>query len=69
MDCKNFDVLDDKCKGCLSGGTSVNPKEQECYEEPKMKMAVVGHGQPSIARQLITFAGLINGLSGYDNEK
>ena len=66
MDCKNFDVHDDKCKGCLSGGTSVNPKEQKCYEEP-IKIAVVG--QPSIAKQLITFSGLINGLSGYDNEK
>lgn len=34
MDCANFDALDDKCKGCLSGGTSVDPKEQECYEIP-----------------------------------
>lgn len=32
MNCKNFDALDDMCKGCLSGGTTVNPKEQECYE-------------------------------------
>lgn len=37
MDCKNFDPLSDMCKGCLSGGTSVNPKERDCYEEPEMK--------------------------------
>lgn len=67
MDCKNFDALDDKCKGCLSGGTSVDPKEQECYEEP-IKMAAIGHGRQSVARQLLTFAGLVNGLYGYDNE-
>lgn len=68
MDCKNFDAADDMCKGCLSSGTSVNPKEQGCYEAP-VKMVAIGCGQPSIVRQLITFAGLINGLSGYDNEK
>lgn len=66
MDCKNFDALDDMCKGCLSSGTSTSPKEQKCYEA-SVKFAVVE--QPSAARQLLTFAGLINGLSGYtDNE-
>lgn len=68
MDCKNFDASDDMCKGCLSGGTSVNPKEQKCYEAP-IKMVAIGCGKSSVARQLLTFAGLINGLSGYDNEK
>lgn len=67
MNCKNFDALDDICKGCLSGGTSVNPKEQECYEEP-MKMAVIGHRRQSVARQLMTFAGLINGLGEYADD-
>lgn len=66
MDCKNFDALDDMCKGCLSGGTSTVPKEQECYEEPKMKIVAIGHGQQSIVRQL---AELMNGLSDHDNEK
>lgn len=66
MDCKNFDALDDMCKSCLSGGTSVNPKEQECYEVSKMKIVAIGHGQQSIVRQL---AELISELSDYDNEK
>lgn len=66
MNCKNFDALDDMCKGCLSGGTSTNPKEQKCYEEPIMATV----GRPSIAKQLLTFAGLINGLGEYaDDEK
>lgn len=66
MNCKNFDALNDTCKECLSGGTSINPKEQECYKEPIM-VAVVG--RPSVARQLLTFAGLINGMGGYtENE-
>lgn len=68
MDCKNFDALDDGCKGCLSGGTSVNPKEQECHEV-KMKMVAIGCGQPSTVRQLVTLTGLVNDLGVYDNEK
>lgn len=32
MGCKNFDALDDMCRCCLSGGTSVNPKEQKCKD-------------------------------------
>lgn len=66
MDCKNFDALDDMCKACLSGGTSTNPKEQKCYEAP-VEFAVVG--QPSAARQLLTFAGLIIGLGGYTDDE
>lgn len=68
MNCKNFDSLDDMCKGCLSGGTTVNPKEQKCYEAP-VKMVAIGCGQPSIARQLLTFAGLINGMGEYADDE
>ena len=67
MNCKNFDALDDMCKGCLSGGTSTNPKEQKCYEAP-VKMVAIGCGQPSVTRQLLTFAGLINGLGEYADD-
>lgn len=44
MDCKNFDALDDMCRGCLSGGTSGSPREEECYEEP-IRIAAIKHGK------------------------
>lgn len=42
-------------------------KELESTPE-NLKMAAIGHGRQSVARQLLTFAGLINGLGKYADD-